>query len=233
VVIPEVALVDHAHDVVLVSGVLLHYVVQVLRLLVGELMIHLGVACDLHGQHLLSLALVVDGLYHLSEGTFAEDSDHLVSVGQVVANRHLVVAFDVIESWVALVLSVAVVVALLSSLFLEAFLFVSDDVLHHGQIFTCSPRDGPSEVNHRELRVWAFQFFGLFRQQFLRVERHEALNRQRESLIPLERVLLWLQAHRRGILGLFEEEGRGLVGVLVDNHTTAFIFNCSFQVEVV
>lgn len=67
VMIAEVSLVNHPNDVVLILWILLHDVLKVLSLLVGKLVVHLRVSCDLDGKDLFGGRFVVLALNYLSE----------------------------------------------------------------------------------------------------------------------------------------------------------------------
>lgn len=114
--ISEVALIKHPDNIVLVVRILLHDVPQVLCLLVGKLVVHFCVSCNLHCKNWLAFKGVVSALNDLSKGPFTKNLDDLVPVAEMVSNLNLVVAFIVVKYWIALELTVACILSFQSLL---------------------------------------------------------------------------------------------------------------------
>jgi len=83
-VLSEVALVKHSDNVMFVHGVFLHYVLQVLSLLVGKLVVHFSVSCYFKGKDRLIFLHMVLHLHYLGKRSFAQDFHHFVSVRNMV-----------------------------------------------------------------------------------------------------------------------------------------------------
>ena len=67
----EIALVQHSHDVVLVVWIFLHDVAEILGFFVSELVVHFCVTCDLQSHDRFIFLFVVSALNDLSKGAFA------------------------------------------------------------------------------------------------------------------------------------------------------------------
>ena len=106
VMLSEVTLVQHSDDVVLVQWVLLHDVVQILGLLVGELVIHLSIPSDLNSINGLLWVLMVFALHNLCKGTLSKYPHNFIPISNMLSNLDLKVALKVIKDGIALVLTI-------------------------------------------------------------------------------------------------------------------------------
>ena len=120
----EIALIKHSHNVVLVVWIFLHDVAQILGFFVRKLMIHFCVTRDLEGQDRFILLLMVSTLDHLSKRPFSKNFHYFISIRDVFANLNSVVAFEVIKHGVSLVLSVGMI--------FFCFLFIFKDLFSFG-----------------------------------------------------------------------------------------------------
>jgi len=173
VMISKVTLIDHSNDVVFVLRVFLHDVLQVLGLLVGKFVVHLCVSGDLHGQHLLRLALVVSALDHLRKGALTENLHDLIPVSDVVTDVDSIVTFSVVEDRVTLVFTIPVIIALLSSLLFENQSLLLVRLFDELKVVPCSCRDSACVVDL--LKLIFFQFFDLFIEELVSEDIQETL----------------------------------------------------------
>lgn len=67
----EIALVQHSHDVVLVVWIFLHDVAEILGFFVSELVVHFCVTRDLQSHDRFIFLFMVSALDDLSKGAFA------------------------------------------------------------------------------------------------------------------------------------------------------------------
>ena len=142
----ERALVKHSDDVVLVVWILLHDVTKILGFFMSELMIHLCVTRDLQRQDRFIFLFMVSALDHLSKGAFAQNFHYFISIRDVLANLHSVVAFEVIKHWVSLILSVRMV--FLPFLFIFEYLFsFSVHTFQNVQIIAVSYSNSSCEID--------------------------------------------------------------------------------------
>ena len=109
VVLSKLLMVQQAHDVMLVSRVLSHYVAEVISLLMGELVVHFRVPCYLYSDRRQCRVLVVDALDNLGEAALAKCLHDLVPVRDVVANLGVQIALNVVKQWITLVVAIFLV----------------------------------------------------------------------------------------------------------------------------
>ena len=106
VMLSEIILVHHSHDIVLILRVFLHDVVEVLGFLVSKFMVHLSISSNLDSVYGLFSIFVVFALDHLCKGAFSENFHDLVPIGNVLSYLNLEIALKIIKDRVTLKLTI-------------------------------------------------------------------------------------------------------------------------------
>ena len=84
VMLSEVGLVKHPHNVVVVHRILDHDILKILCFFVCKFMVHLCIPCDLYSIDGFLGILMISALHNLGKGPLAQHLHDLVAVGDML-----------------------------------------------------------------------------------------------------------------------------------------------------